>query len=101
MESDGNAVFVNLNDWAHTMTQLQNGDIHKDMTNALVIELISKTENFPLAEDMNGIDLRKIYALMADVMTGNPTELLNEASMKFLGDCYKVTFILQYDSLLI
>lgn len=92
MEKEGNAAFLNLNEWAarfkgNVTTTTQDT---KDMCIPLILELIANTEVFPSPEKMGGIDLQKMYATLAHLMAGNPVEELNSASKEFLKECYKV-----------
>lgn len=90
MEKESNGAFVNLNDWAHMFTEPYNCVDNKDFCVPLIIEMISKTELCPQPEEMNGVDLRNIYGVIANLMAGYPTEELNRTSKEFLDECYKV-----------
>lgn len=92
MEKESNGAFVNLNDWAHMFTKPHNSEDTKDFCIPLVVELISKTEVCPSPEEMDGIDFRKLYGVITNLMAGFPTEELDATSRNFLHGCYKVSY---------
>lgn len=89
MERESNAAFVNLNEWATELRGNAPSDTN-DCCVPLVLELISRTEAFPTPDEMNGIDLKRIYGVLANLMAGYPVEELDPASKEFLKGCYKV-----------
>lgn len=94
MEKEGNAAFLNLNEWAARFkgnTAKTIAQDTKDMCIPLILELIGNTEVFPSPDKMGGIDLQKMYATLANLMAGNPVVELNAASKEFLRECYKVS----------
>lgn len=90
MDHENNTSFGNLNNWARKLKTDATTDT-KDISIPLLFELISKTEALPSPTETNGIDLKKIYSVLANLMAGYPIEKLDAASEAFLKECYKVS----------
>lgn len=89
MQKEGNKKFINLNNWAQYFCKTK--PIHQlDNSMAMILEMIAKTEEFPNPEALNGIDLKKVYSTLVNLMVGYPTEELNTPSKEFLKNCFQV-----------
>lgn len=75
MQKEGNGSFIRLNEWAARFKGIsarpktsQSHDT-KDMCLPLVLELFANTEVCPSSDHTDGIDLQKLYAMLANLMT--------------------------------
>lgn len=65
--------------------------ILNDNTLPATFEAIANIEAHPTPDTVNGIDLKRLYKLMANLMAGYPTEELEDGPTKdFLYKCYAV-----------
>lgn len=65
-----------------------------DNTLPATLAAIAEFESHPETDEVNGIDLKRLYKYLANLMAGHPTEELEEGPTKqFLYKCYGVWWI--------
>lgn len=63
-----------------------------DNTLPVTLEAIANLDALPKPEDVNGVDLKVLYRMLASLCAGYPIEELeNGPTKEFLKQCYKVT----------
>lgn len=90
LRSQHNKHFLNLDECARELTE--NGELQTDNTLPVTLEAISKSEKHPPPADINGIDLKVLYRMLANMTAGYPVDELKDGPTKeFLRRCYAVS----------
>lgn len=90
MHDENNEKFINLDNWANYFCKTKS-IYETDNSLTMVLEMIAKTEKFPSPDLLNGIDLKKMYMTLVNLMAGYATEELNGPSKRFLKECFQVS----------
>lgn len=85
-----NKPFLNLTKCVADLSE--SGAAHlTDNTLPATLAAIAEFESHPETNEVNGIDLKRLYTFLANLMAGYPTEDLEEGPTKeFLHKCYGV-----------
>lgn len=87
--SKDNKNFINLDQCAKNICS--DGKAATDNTLPVTLEAIANLDALPKPEEVNGIDLKALYRMMASLSAGYPVEELDDGPTKeFLKHCYKV-----------
>lgn len=89
MRSQHNKHFMNLDESAKSLVEF--GDSSTDNTLPVTLEAIAKSEKHPPPSEVNGIDLKVLYQMLANMTAGHPVDDLESGPTKdFLKQCYAV-----------
>lgn len=92
MRIEENQTFMNLNKCAENLCKQKLKNLNENVF-SVALEVIANTEAIPDPDELDGIDLRKLYKLLANLMAGYPTESVDGATKLFLEECYNVSLI--------
>lgn len=89
LRSKNHKHFLNLDQCARNLTE--NDEPSTDNTLPVTLEAIADFEKHPRPSELNGIDLKVLYKMLANMTAGYPIEELDEGATKeFLKQCYTV-----------
>lgn len=89
LRSKNNKHFLNLDECAKNL--VENTEQPIDNTLPVTLEAIANLEKHPEPADVCGVDLKKIYQMLAQLSAGFPVEELEEGPTKeFLKQCFSV-----------
>lgn len=89
LRSKNHKHFLNLDQCARNLTE--NDEPATDNTLPVTLEAIANLEKHPRPSELNGIDLKALYKMLANMTAGYPIEELDEGATKeFLKQCYTV-----------
>lgn len=74
-----------LNDTSETNELQNNSNLF-----SVAMEAIASQENHPTPDEVDGIDVKKLYEWLANFMAGNPTEVDDGPTKEFLKECFTV-----------
>lgn len=91
MKTQKNQRFMNLNRCAGNLIDDDETTI-TDNALPVTLEAISNLEKLPAPSEVNGIDLKMLYKILANLMAGYPINELEDGPTKvFLHQCYSVS----------
>lgn len=89
LRSQHNKHFMNLEEIAGNL--LEHEDCATDNTLPVTLEAISNFEKHPSPSDVNGVDLKVLYQMLANMTAGYPVDDIEHGPTKdFLKQCYTV-----------
>lgn len=89
LRSQHNKHFMNLEEIAGNL--LEHEDCATDNTLPVTLEAIANFEKHPSPSDVNGVDLKVLYQMLANMTAGYPVDDIEHGPTKdFLKQCYTV-----------
>lgn len=89
LRSQNNKCFLNLDQCARNLSE--NEELATDNTLPVTLEAIATHEELPEPAAVNGIDLKILYEMLANMTAGYPVEELSDGPTKdFLKQCFTV-----------
>lgn len=90
LKSENDKKFLNLDQCARNL--MGNDEPLTDNTLPVTLEAIGNLEKHPSPAELNGIDLKALYKLLANMSAGYPIGDLEDGPTKeFLKQCYQVS----------
>lgn len=85
-----NPQYKNLDQCAKNLSENSGANV-TDNTLSVTFEAFANLEKHPAANEVNGVDLKQLYKLLANLMAGYPIDELEDGPTKdFLHKCYSV-----------
>lgn len=85
-----NTHFINLDECAKNICS--DGKAATDNTLPVTLEAIANLDTLPPPDEVNGVDLKELYRMLASLSAGYPINELDDGPTKeFLKQCYNVS----------